>query len=266
MTIAFLQNLFRWRASRETGVALFAGMVVLGLSAVMIPLAHWPWARIAVRDIGQILLAGILFPLVFIQRSGNEWAGFGLTLKRWPIFLSVNLVLGILLFLMFLSGSPPPANFQLDSLTLWSAAYVMLALFFELVFFYAFLRTLFERAFGIVPAVILAALFYAFHHIGFQPEYGKLVLVGLLYAITYRLGNSALLIFPFFLGVGGTYDVLVQSQKVSPILSPQIRTLYLGVLILAAVGYVFRKTRKHQQGLFQHPARVARSGWRPTSD
>jgi membrane protease YdiL (CAAX protease family) len=120
----------------------------------------------------------------------------------------------------------------------------MLALCFELVFFYAFLRTLFERAFGVVPAVILSALFYAFHHMGFQPEYGKLIFVGLLYAIPYRIGNSALLIFPFFLGVGGIYDVLIQSQKVSTILYPEIRTLYLGVLILVTVVWIWKKTKK----------------------
>jgi membrane protease YdiL (CAAX protease family) len=154
---------------------------------------------------------------------------------------------------MFLSESPPPADFRLSAATLWSAAYVLLALCFELVFFYAFLRTLFERAFGIVPAIILAALFYAFHHFGLQPEYGKLVFVGLLYATTYRLGNSALLIFPFFLGVGGIYDVLVQSQVVSPIFYPEIRTLYLAVAIVATVVWFWKKTRT-QEAIFVKPA------------
>jgi membrane protease YdiL (CAAX protease family) len=190
---------------------------------------------------------GILFPLVFIQRSGKEWTEFGFSFRKWPIFLSINLVLGILLFFMFLSENPPPAEFRLSAPTLWSAAYVMLALCFELVFFYAFLRTLLERAFGIVPAIILTALFYAFHHVGFQPEYGKLIFVGLLYAVIYRLGNSALLIFPFFLGAGGTYDVLIQSQKVLPILHPQIRTLYLSVLILAGVAYVWWKAGRQKK-------------------
>lgn len=236
-----LSKLVHWQASRETLVALLSGAAVLSLSAGMIPLENWPWARIAVRDIGQILLVGLLFPLVFIQRSGRDWTEFGFSFRKWPIFLSINLVLGILLFFMFLSESPPPADFRLSAPTLWSAAYVMLALCFELVFFYAFLRTLFERAFGILPAVILTALFYAFHHVGFQPEYGKLIFVGLLYATVYRLGNSALLVFPFFLGVGGTYDVLIQSKKVSPILYPETRTVCLGVLILATVAYILKK-------------------------
>lgn len=240
-----IPKLFRWQPSRETFVALIAGVVVLGLSAAMLPFENWPWVKIAIRDVGQILLVGIFCPLAYIQRSGKDWAEFGFSFKKWTILLPINLVLGVLLFLMFLSESPPPADFRLNALTIWSVAYVMLALCFELVFFYAFLRTLFERAFGIVLAIILTALFYAFHHIGFQPEYGKLVFVGLLYATTYRIGNSALLIFPFFLGVGGIYDVLIQSQVVSPILYPEARTLYLAAAILATLVWFRRKTRKY---------------------
>jgi len=239
-----ISKLFRWQPSEETLVALVAGVVVLGLSFAMIPFKNWPWVSIAIRDVGQIFLVGILFPLVFIQRSGTDWAEFGLTFKKWPIFLLINLVLGALLFFMFLSESPPPADFRLDGPRLWSAAFVILALCFELVFFYAFLRTLLERAFGIVPSIILTALFYAFHHAGFQPEYAKLIFVGLLYATIYRLGNSALLIFPFFLGVGGTYDVLIQSQVVEPILYPEVRTLYLAVAVLTTAIWVWKKARR----------------------
>jgi membrane protease YdiL (CAAX protease family) len=241
MMTSIVSKLFRWQLSWEMVVALLTGGVVIGLSAAMIPFKNLPWASIIIRDIGQIFLIGILFPLIFIHRSGKDWSEFGFHFKKWPVFLLINLVLGILLFFMFLSESPPPANFRLNASTLWSAAFVMLALVFELIFFYAFLRTLFEQFFGIVPAIVLTALFYAFHHIGFQPEYGKLIFVGLLYAITYRIGNSALLIFPFFLGVGGTYDVLIQSQKVSPILYPEIRTLYLGILILATIVWIWKK-------------------------
>jgi membrane protease YdiL (CAAX protease family) len=157
----------------------------------------------------------------------------------------IDLVLGILLLLLFLSKSPPPADFRVSASTLWSAAYVTLALCFELVFFYAFLRTQMERTFGIVPAIILTALFYAFHHMGFQPEYGKLFFVGLLYATVFRLGNSALLIFPFFLGVGGIYDVLIQSQVVSPIGHPELRTACLAVLIVAAIVFIVRRMRSN---------------------
>ncbi len=236
-----LSKLFQWRSSNETLIPLVAGLIVVSLSVAMIIVQDMPWLSIIIRDIVQVFIVGIIFPLAFIHRSDNAFIEFGLSLRKWYIFLPINLILGALMLCMFLSESPPSADFRVDASVLWKGAFVMCALVFELVFFYSFLRTMFERAFGIVPGIVLTALFYAFHHVGFQPEYGKLFFVGLMYATIFRLGKSALLIFPFFLGVGGTYDVLVQSQVVSPILYPEIRTLYLSVLILTAVIWTWKK-------------------------
>ncbi len=57
---------------------------------------------------------------------------------------------------------------------------------------------------------------------------------------TFRIGNSAFIIYPFFWGVGGVYDVLVQSQKVLPVLYPGVRSLYLGILIIALLAWIIR--------------------------
>ncbi len=236
-------RLFRWHPSYETTIAAAAGLIILSLSVAMIPAQHVPWLRIFIRDIVQVFLVGILFPLLYILRFGPSFTEFGMSLKRWHLFLPINFVLGSLIFFMFLSQSPPPADLHLRAPFVWEGAYVLCAVFFELVFFYGFLRTLFERSFGIIPAIVLTALLYSLHHVGFQPEYTRLFLVGLLYATVYRLGNSALLIFPFFLGVGGTYDVLIQSQVVSPISYPEIRTIYLAVLILAAVLWTWSRAK-----------------------
>lgn len=233
-------RLFCWRPTKETLLGFVAGLVVIALSAAMIPTQGLPWLSIAIRDIGQMLLAGVVFPLTYVRRRGGASRDFGLSFKKWYLFLPINIALGGALFALFLSKAPPPAAFRPDW---WKAAFIMCAGIFETLFFYAFLRTLFERAFGAVPAVILAALFYAFHHVGFQPEYGKLVFVGLMYATAFRLGNSALLIYPFFWGVGASYDVLVQSQAVSPILHAEPRALYLGFLMVGAL--IVAAARQH---------------------
>ena len=226
------KRLFSWGPTAETLVAFLAGLVVVALSAAMIPARRLPCLSIAIRDIGQMLLAGVIFPLVYIQSRGESLRDFGLSFARWHIFIPINIVLGAALLPMFLSQTPPPAGFRLDW---WKVAFIMCAGIFETLFFYAFLRTLFERAFGVVPAVILAAVFYSFHHAGFQPEYGKLVFVGLMFASVFRIANSALMIYPFFWGVGASYDVLVQSHKASAILHPEARALYLGFFMAAAI-------------------------------
>ena len=57
--------------------------------------------------------------------------------------------------------------------------------------------------------------------------------VGVLYATVFRLGNSALLIWPFFLGVGGVYDVLIKSRVVADIPYVEVRTVGLAVAYAA---------------------------------
>lgn len=177
MPRSFLSMLFRWQPSQETLVAAVAGFLIIGLSAALLPVQHVPWLRTIIRDLGQVFLAGILFPLIYLRRTRNNLAEFGLSFSKWYIFLPINLVLGILLLALFLSKTPPPPGFRLD---LWKVAFLLLTGIFEVVFFYSFQRTLFERAFGIVPGIVLAALFYAFHHVGFQPEYGSLIFVSTL--------------------------------------------------------------------------------------
>ena len=118
----WVSKLFRWNPSRDALVAFAAGGVVVGLSAAMRLFEHQPWASILIRDVGQILLAGILFPLWWIHRSGHRWAEFGFSFRKWPLFLAINLVLGALLLLMFLTESPPPPDFHPDAPKVWSAA------------------------------------------------------------------------------------------------------------------------------------------------
>ena len=233
--------LFRWQPSVDTLVALAAGFIVLGLSAAMLPFSASSWIAILIRDVLMIFLVGIAFPIYYIRRIGCDWQEFGLTLRKWYIFIPVSLVLTGLLLLLFLSDEPPTAGFAFNLLILQKSALIMLAGVFETVFFYSFLRTIFYRAFGAVPAVFLAALVYSLHHIGFQPEYGKLIMVGLLYAIPFQIANSALIIFPFYWGIGGLYDVLIQSKVVAPIYYPGIRSIYLSVFIVAMVIWTWKK-------------------------
>ena len=238
-----IRKFVHWQPSQETGFALAAGILVLGFSAAMKVFPNAIPLNLLLRDAGQIFFAGILLPAWILRRFHISFADCGLSLRKAPVFLTINLALAGLLLAMFLSEAPLPPDFRIEANTLWKAGYVVLALAFEVFFFYAFLRTVLERAFGILPAIVLTAAFYSLHHMGFQPEYEKLFFVGLLYAAVYRLGNSALLIFPFFHWVGGLYDVFIQSQAVEPIRYPEIRTLALSAAFLATAFIILRLNR-----------------------
>ena len=226
---------FAWQPTRDSALAALIGLSVVALSAVLVPLEQMPLSRAFLRDIGQVFVLGVLVPLVYLRRTRQSPRDFGFHTRRWPLFLCINAVLAIGLLFQFRRTDPPPADFQWGASNLWLAAYVVVTLVFELIFFYGFLRTLFERAFGSVLGVVLAAAFYSFHHAGFQPEFAKLFFVGILYGTVYRLGNSALLIFPFFLAVGGVYDVLIKSKVVATVHHVEVRTLVLFVLIGGAL-------------------------------
>ena len=232
--------------SAHTALAFGAGSASVALSLALVPLAGHPLLAALVRDVAQVALLGIWLPLLFVLRTGSSIADFGFTLRRGWTFLAINLALAAALLFQQLRSSPPPAGFQWDAANLWRAGYVGVSLVFELIFFYGFLCTLFERAFGVVAGIVLAAVFYAFHHAGFQPEFAKLFFVGVLYATVFRIGNSALLILPFFLGVGGVYDVLLKSKAVAVIEYPEWRSIALALFMAATFawfGYRSNATR-----------------------
>jgi len=239
---SLLVKLFKWNPQRSAIIGMAIGIIIVSLSIAMIYVRGNNSISIIIRDIVMILLFGIGLPLFIINKE-NNYKEYGLHLNKWYIFLPINLILGILLLLMFLKESPFPENFAFTNDILWKIIYIMLTGIFETIVFYSFIRTLIERSFGIIPAIIISAFFYSFHHTGFQPEFDKLFFVGLMYATVFRLGNSALMIYPFFWGVGACYDVLIQSQEVSSISYPGIRSLYLTILILVMIIWTWKNAK-----------------------
>jgi membrane protease YdiL (CAAX protease family) len=198
---------------------------------------------VLIRDV-LMLIGGIFFPIWYIHSKKYQFKDFGLSTRRWYVYLPINILLGILLLFLFLEDYPD-AKIVFDSNAIAKIGYIMIAGVFEAIVFYAFLRKIFEDAFGIIPAILLASIAYSFHHAGFQPEFLKLIFVGILFAIVFRVGNSALLIYPFFWGVGACFDVLIMSKETGEILYPGIRVIILlSLLILGGIlMYRFHKRR-----------------------
>jgi len=249
-------KLFCWNPSGEALRASLLGAVIIVLSVTMKNLESG--TSIFVRDILMILACGIFYPLHRMKKT-EDYAGYGLHARRWPISLAINAVLAILLALVFVKEVPLPAGFN-PLAHGYEVLYIMLAGIFETIVFYAYIRTAFERSFGIIAGILAAAAFYSFHHAGFQPEFGKLFFVGILYATTFRFAGGALAIFPFFWGIGATWDVLVQSEVVSSIESPEVRSLALlvGMLVAAAILYTTRtRARVPEGGAIESDARMS---------
>ena len=117
---------------------------------------------------------------------------------------------------------------------------------FEMVFIYGFLRYEFERAFGVLPAIFITAIFYSLHHAGFQPEFTKLFFVGVMYVTVFYFTHNIFSIFPFFWGVGAIWDVLVNSEAGNQIKNETSFAVAM-LMLIAMIGigfFIYCKIKK----------------------
>lgn len=239
----------RWihaAADIETVCGLASGLLMILLSAAM-TLFRNEIAAILLRDVCMVLLLGFLFPIYYILIvKKKSLAVLGFHKNKLAASLAINAAAGISLFGMFMSQNTETITFTADSF--YAITYIFAAGIFEMVFIYGFLRYEFERAFGVLPAVFLTAAFYSFHHAGFQPEFGKLFFVGIMYVTVFYFTQNIFSIFPFFWGVGAVWDVLVNSEAGEQIKNKT--SFFIAIAVLAAMTgiciFIGRKV-KHEK-------------------
>lgn len=166
----------RCQPIKDTAIAFILGFLVIATSLGLFFFSgDTTTDKIGIfvlRDFIMIFGLGFAFPLyyVLIVRKESVSEFVGITRQKWLISLVVGVVLAVLLLFQFMTESSGVGQeILLSSEAIGPIFYIMVAGIFEVIFFYAFLRQRFENAFGIVPGIILAALFYSFHHAGFQP-------------------------------------------------------------------------------------------------
>ncbi|MDE7333506.1 MAG: hypothetical protein K2O16_15050 [Lachnospiraceae bacterium] len=200
---------------KENIFGLACGFTMILLSAAMALFNH-EISNILLRDVLMILLLGFFLPLYYllvIQKKSLAVLGFHK--EKLAVSLAVNVTAGAGLLAVFAGKSTETLIF--DKYSFYAIAYIFAAGIFEMVFIYGFLRYEFERAFGILPAIFMTAVFYSLHHAGFQPEFKKLFFVGIMYVTVFYLTKNIFCIFPFFWGAGAIWDVLVNSEAGSSI-------------------------------------------------
>ena len=177
-----MKNLFRFKVTKDTGIAALAGFVMISLSLLMIPFGSDSIRDTVIsfilRDVLMIFGLGVVFVSVFAEKKGGEtFKELGFTRRKWILSLILNLVLAAGLLAVFLKDGKPSDVISLKNL--YGASYILIAGVFEMTFIYGFLRMSFEKAFGIIPAILLTSVFYSLHHAGFQPEFLHLFLLPL---------------------------------------------------------------------------------------
>ena len=242
-----VNKLFRFNFTKETLLAFAAGTVMIILSLLMLLFGTDSFLDKAMsfilRDLLMIFGLGIVFVLLYEGRDGKSaLKEIGFTGRKILLSLILDFIFGAGLLAMFLKEKMPSEILEIKNL--YAATYIFLAGIFEMTFIYGYLRASFEKAFGIIPAIVLTSAFYSFHHAGFQPEFLHLFLVGLMYCSVYYITQNLLIIFPFFWGVGALWDVIVSSEAGERIKNLESFVIALVILALSAIWIFIVNRRK----------------------
>ena len=182
-------------------MAVVAGLLMIGLSLLMLPFSGDSMGDTIVsfllRDVVMIFGLGIVFVSMYVDKKGKAvLSDIGFSNRKIKLSLVLDILLAAGLLAMFMGDGIPEGTVLLQKEDLYAAAYILTAGIFEMLFIYGFLRMSFEKAFGIIPAILLTSVFYSFHHAGFQPEFLHLFLVGLMYCAVFYITRNMLVIFP----------------------------------------------------------------------
>jgi len=242
-----MKNLFRFKVSKDTGIAAVSGLVMIALSLLMLPFGgdsiRDTVISFILRDVLMIFGLGVVFVSLYVEKKGaGTLPELGFTKRKWILSLILNVALAAGLLAVFLKDEVPVNVISLKNL--YGATYILVAGIFEMLFINGFLRMSFEKAFGIIPAILLTSVFYSLHHAGFQPEFLHLFLVGFMYCGVFYITKNMLIIFPFFWGVGALWDVLVSSEAGDEIKNPVSFGIALVILFASVIWVLFRKWRR----------------------
>jgi membrane protease YdiL (CAAX protease family) len=237
-----------WAPTEETWVALASYLLVV--ASLSLAFRVFTTARVAANFIvfGPVTLAlvGVGIPTVFtVLRQGRGIQDLGITLRQLVPSLALGLVLGWDTYretLGRMDWQPTRAAIPLISM----AATVGI---FEAVFFRGWLQLRLERAFGVVPGLLLASLCYSLYHIGYGMTGGEMLFLfglGITFAAVFRLTRNVFVLWPFYTPVGSLYTNVTDGLTM-PFEATYGFLLTLGMIAaIIAAASILRRSRSRK--------------------
>jgi membrane protease YdiL (CAAX protease family) len=236
-----------WQPGGDTLAALASyALVVAGL---YVAFQVFTTERVAANFItfGPVTLAGlgVALPLLYtVLVRRRPLADLGLTVER----LAPSLILSLIL------GWDTYRNTVANSNMGWTREVVPLVTMtlvvglFEAVFFRGWLQMRFEKAFGLVPGLVLGALCYSGYHVGYGMTWDELPFLfglGLTFGAFFRLTRNVAVLWPFYTPIGGLYTNLSEGLSM-PFEATYGFLLTLGLMV--AVITLAARVQGKQQG------------------
>jgi membrane protease YdiL (CAAX protease family) len=235
----------RWQPTRHTWVAVGTGLAAFVLSALLLLLEPGSVPARIIHNGLIYVVCGFAIPwgyTLLVER--NTPAAMGLRRERWLISLILSLVLAALFSpILILEGNLGAVGWRQVA----KAAFTLTAAggLFELFLYCGFIHLRLEKAFGVIPAILVTAVLYVLWHVGTQlplePDpvgaLWKLLLVGVMYQSVFSLTRNLLVIWPFFHAVGVMLDFAVNIGKVE-LVSVGLPWAVGTVVLMAIIGVV----------------------------
>ena len=193
-----------WAPTGETGVAALSVLAMIALYWVTTQVLVSGWSVILVFGLLTNMGLNFIFPLWWIVAYRRQpLSELGLTSRRWLISVFIGGVLAALMAFRLrtsLVGVDWGPHLLFNAVVLWEPFFV-----------HGWLQLRFERAFGILPGILLAALCFAAYHIGTYPPAALLAIFasGLFYAAVFRLTGNLLIVWPLLWCLGSSFGTLM---------------------------------------------------------
>jgi membrane protease YdiL (CAAX protease family) len=222
---------FCWSPSSDTLVAVLTEIAMMAAYWTVTHLLGRGWDVVLVLGIGANLGLNVFFPVWWLTCHRRQpLSELGITTRRWLLSLLVGAGLAALSSFrlrQMAAGTDWLPHVLYNALILWEPFFV-----------YGWLQLRFDRAFGIVPGVILAALSFAAYHIGSYPpaELLTLLIAGLLYGVLFRLTSNLLILWPLLWSIGSSIGTLMGGMQFTWI--EVVIWAVILLLQLGTIGYV----------------------------
>jgi len=183
---------FVWNPTSDTHSALATGVIMIcGGYYLLVHLPEDSVIQPVYRFIFESLL--VIFPVWWmIRQPGHNLRDLGITKEGWKASLIISLLLSVF-FLYFILhqfssyGQALIPQLITNGIILW-----------EPFFLFSWLQLRFDKAFGIIPGILLAGICLGAYHIGTYPLSMVLVLAvsGIIFAALFRITSNLLIMWP----------------------------------------------------------------------
>jgi len=192
------QSLVRWNPSHNSRVALLTLLGMVVAYAVM----GWSsnnmvvWALIGLIVVPVLAVGVPVYWTTVVERQ--PISSLGITTHNWLPSLALGIVASFIeVGPLLVNGVPIESSEQWLPMAIAGAASL-----FEPLFVFGWLQQRFEKDFGVLPAILLAAASFGLYHIGFLPEAmsGQFT-SAVVYGVFFRLTSNLLVTWPLLWAV-----------------------------------------------------------------